>query len=68
MQVFRIPQLAGVTDSSQLGNHAATSSGMKQAPLSVEEGVRKVIAVIDGATRHATSGRFMTAEGGELPW
>jgi norsolorinic acid ketoreductase len=64
-----IPTLKSLTKASiQLGNHAATSSGMSSAPISVEDGVQKVIEIIDNATRESTSGRFMSAQGGELPW
>jgi norsolorinic acid ketoreductase len=52
----------------QLGNHAASSSGLAQAPVSVEDGVKGIIKVIDEATREKTSGRFMSAQGGEIPW
>jgi hypothetical protein len=36
--------------------------------MSVEEGVKKAMEIIDKATRENTSGRFMSTEGGELPW
>jgi norsolorinic acid ketoreductase len=41
---------------------------MAQAPVSVEDGVKGIIKVIDEATREETSGRFMSAQGGEIPW
>ncbi|RKK90870.1 hypothetical protein BFJ71_g11227 [Fusarium oxysporum] len=53
---------------TDLGNHAAQSSGLSAAPVSVQDGVNGIVSVIDGATRNATSGRFLSWENKELPW
>lgn len=53
-----------------MGNHAAAGAGMEQAPVSVEDGIKGVVNQIDRATREGTSGRFMSAQGGDtaLGW
>ncbi|KAF4438725.1 ketoreductase [Fusarium acutatum] len=53
---------------TDLGNHAAQSSGLSAAPVSVQDGVNGIVNVIDGATRNVTSGRFLSWENKELPW
>ncbi|KAI1017332.1 hypothetical protein LB503_013396 [Fusarium chuoi] len=53
---------------TDLGNHAAQSSGLSAAPVSVQDGVNGIANVIDGATKDATSGRFLSWENEELPW
>ena len=52
---------------TDLGNHAATGAGMEQAPVSVEDGIRGVVDQIDRATRELTSGKFMSAQHGDIP-
>lgn len=54
--------------SHQLGNHAAVSAGMSQAPKPVEHGVHGVLHLIDGATREDTSGRFLGFDGKTIAW
>ncbi|KAF5691916.1 ketoreductase [Fusarium denticulatum] len=53
---------------TDLGNHAAQSSGLSAAPVSVQDGVNGIVSVIDGATREVTSGRFLSWENNEIPW
>lgn len=53
---------------TDLGNHAAQSSGMSEAPVAVEDGVHGIVDVIDKATRENTSGRFLSWDEQELPW
>ncbi|KAF5970001.1 ketoreductase [Fusarium bulbicola] len=53
---------------TDLGNHAAQSSGLSAAPVSVQDGVDGIISVIDSATRDTTSGRFLSWENKEIPW
>ncbi|KAH6972796.1 hypothetical protein BKA56DRAFT_592832 [Ilyonectria sp. MPI-CAGE-AT-0026] len=53
---------------TDLGNHAAQSSGLQQAPVAVEDGVNGIVNVIDKATREKTSGRFWSWDEQELPW
>jgi hypothetical protein len=37
-------------------------------PLTVEESVRGIVKVVDGASRETTSGKFVTETGEEVPW
>ncbi|CAF4034508.1 unnamed protein product [Adineta steineri] len=53
---------------TDMGNHYATSVGLDEAPVTVEESVQGQLKVIDEATREKTSGRFWDFEGKELPW
>ncbi|KAF5717631.1 ketoreductase [Fusarium globosum] len=53
---------------TDLGNYAAQSAGLLAAPVSVQDGVNGIVSVIDGATKDATSGRFLSWENKELPW
>ncbi|KAF7591654.1 hypothetical protein BBP40_001230 [Aspergillus hancockii] len=39
-----------------------------EPPVSVEESVKGMLEVIDGATREGVSGKFVTYEGDVLPW
>ncbi|KAK0112937.1 hypothetical protein ONS95_014655 [Cadophora gregata] len=47
---------------TDLGNHAATGAGMEQAPVSVDDGIKGVVAKIDNATREFTSGKFLSGQ------
>ncbi|KAM5341984.1 hypothetical protein ACJ41O_015015 [Fusarium nematophilum] len=53
---------------TDLGSHAAKSSGLAEAPVSVEDGVNGLIGIMDKATRQETSGRFWSWDGQELAW
>ncbi|CAF4012447.1 unnamed protein product, partial [Adineta steineri] len=53
---------------TDMGNHYATSVGLDEAPVTIEESVQGQLKVIDEATREKTSGRFWDFEGKELPW
>ncbi|KAH7144180.1 hypothetical protein B0J13DRAFT_40732 [Dactylonectria estremocensis] len=53
---------------TDLGNHAAQSSGLSEAPVAVEDGVNGILNVVDKATREKTSGRFWSWDEQELQW
>ncbi|GAB7335804.1 hypothetical protein MBLNU13_g08084t1 [Cladosporium sp. NU13] len=53
---------------TDLGNHAAVSAGMSQAPVPVEDGVQGILHLIDDATRENTSGRFLGSDGKAVAW
>ncbi|KAF7335878.1 NAD(P)-binding protein [Mycena sanguinolenta] len=44
--------------ATDMGNAGAASSGMVEAPVTVEESVMWILARIDGATKEKSSGRF----------
>jgi NAD(P)-dependent dehydrogenase (short-subunit alcohol dehydrogenase family) len=55
--------------STEMGDSAATEWGFPLSMLeSVENSVRGMLEIIDGATREKTSGKFITNKGQELPW
>lgn len=49
-------------------NEGAAFFGMKEANITKQDSVDRLIKVIDGATREETGGRFPFHEGGEFPW
>lgn len=51
-----------------MGNDAATGVGMEQAPLSVEDGVNRIVAQLDKSTREKSSGTFISFDGEAVPW
>jgi hypothetical protein len=52
-----------------MGDTAATAWGFPLDMLeSVESSVEGMLEVIDGATREATSGKFVRSKNRELPW
>lgn len=51
-----------------MGNDAATGLGMKEAPLTVEDGVNGIIDKLDKATREKGSGTFISFDGEYIPW
>ncbi|GAW13628.1 hypothetical protein ANO14919_030150 [Xylariales sp. No.14919] len=54
---------------TEMGNLGARMMGLEKAPVTVEDSVSKIVAVIDAATRETTSGRFLnTMDGTEFPW
>ncbi|KAI5310715.1 hypothetical protein KEM55_003021 [Ascosphaera atra] len=53
---------------TRMGNESASMVGMDEAPTTIEESVKGVINVIDGAFANSMSGRYMTWKGVELPW
>lgn len=54
---------------TDMGKQAAKEWGVTSGPpLSVEESVKAVVGVIDGATRENVSGRFVTQDGQEISW
>jgi len=61
--------------ATELGNAAASTKGMPQAPVSLDDSLAGILARIDGATKEKSSGRFLTfrsATGNpsdvEIPW
>ncbi|KAL4732075.1 hypothetical protein ACLX1H_001082 [Fusarium chlamydosporum] len=55
--------------SIDMGDSAAAEWGFPLSMLeSVESSVKGMLAIIDGATRENTSGKFITNKGQELPW
>ncbi|RGP80717.1 hypothetical protein FLONG3_1192 [Fusarium longipes] len=55
--------------STEMGDTAATEWGFPLSMLeNVENSVKGMLRVIDGATREDTSGKFITNKGQELPW
>ncbi|KAG9020034.1 hypothetical protein FRB95_005205 [Tulasnella sp. JGI-2019a] len=52
---------------SDMGNDAAASLGLKEAPVMIADSVAGILKVVHGATR-AESGRFWDHEGKELVW
>ncbi|TDZ34019.1 Norsolorinic acid ketoreductase nor1 [Colletotrichum spinosum] len=54
---------------TEMGNQGAQMQGLEKAPNTVEESIDKTVALIDGATREKTSGRFINViDGEEIPW
>ncbi|KAL4867477.1 hypothetical protein BDV12DRAFT_186650 [Aspergillus spectabilis] len=54
---------------TDMGNTGARSVGLEKAPTTIEESITKTVAVLDDATREATSGKLWdTLEVKELPW
>lgn len=53
-----------------MGERAAEVIGMKakDVPVSVEDSVRGIVAMLDKATKSEHSGRFWDQEGNKLPW
>jgi len=51
-----------------MGNDAATGVGMKEAPLTVQDGVNGIIAQLDKTTREKSSGTFISFDGESIPW
>ncbi|KAL4756323.1 SDR family oxidoreductase [Aspergillus foveolatus] len=51
---------------TELGNHAARSVGLSEAPVAIQDGVKGVLDVIDHATREDTSGKFLSWDKDEL--
>lgn len=51
-----------------MGNNAAAGVGMKEAPLSMEDGVKGMIDKFDKSTREKDSGTFISFDGEHLPW
>ncbi|KAJ7829268.1 hypothetical protein B0H14DRAFT_2810290 [Mycena olivaceomarginata] len=61
--------------ATELGNAAASTKGMPQAPVSLDDSLAGILARLDGATKEKSSGRFLTfrsATGNpsdvEIPW
>ena len=52
---------------TDMGNGAAIGVGMEQAPLTIEESVKNLIGLFDGASREK-SGTFTAASGEAIPW
>lgn len=53
---------------TEMGNAGAVEAGLERAPNTIEESIEGVVALVDGATREQTAGRFWGFDGKELPW
>ncbi|KAL4936451.1 hypothetical protein BDV06DRAFT_227886 [Aspergillus oleicola] len=53
---------------SDLGNNAAQLLGLKEAPVTIEDSTRGLVAVIDASTKETHSGRLWKRTGEEEPW
>jgi norsolorinic acid ketoreductase len=51
-----------------MGNAGAKANGLEEAPTTLEECVNGMIEKIDGATREATSGTYVSFDGQFIPW
>lgn len=51
-----------------MGNTAARAVGLEKASTEVDECIRGLVSIIDGATREKTSGHLPTWDGGEFAW
>ncbi|KAJ6475525.1 hypothetical protein C8R45DRAFT_1217142 [Mycena sanguinolenta] len=56
--------------ATDMGNQEATSNGLQQAPVTVEDSVAGVLSRIDGATREKSGGRFWNFKAVKdgMPW
>ncbi|KAF7345162.1 NAD(P)-binding protein [Mycena sanguinolenta] len=56
--------------ATDMGNLGATSNGLPQAPVTVEDSVAGVLSHIDGATKEKSSGRFWNFKAVKdgMPW
>lgn len=52
---------------TDMGNRGATARGLEKAPVTLEDCTDRLIKRIDSASKEVT-GRFLSAEGGEIPW
>lgn len=52
---------------TDMGNGAATGVGMEQAPMTIEESVKNLVGLFDGASREK-SGTFTASSGDAIPW
>ena len=69
---FENPKLTSMAFSpgwvqTDMGNGAAEGVGMKEAPMSLEDSVRNLIGLFDGANREK-SGTFTASSGESVPW
>lgn len=53
---------------TEMGNFAAKSVGMEEAPLTIEESVQGCIGIIDQVTREKYGGKFVGTDGEEVAW
>lgn len=53
---------------TEMGNFAAKSVGMEEAPLTVEQSVEGSLRIIDQLTREKWGGDFVDVEGNSLTW
>ncbi|KAH8684204.1 hypothetical protein BGZ60DRAFT_366304 [Tricladium varicosporioides] len=53
---------------TDMGNQGAKSSGMEEAPVTLEDSVNGMLTKIDHATREATSGTFQSFDDTKFPW
>ncbi len=51
-----------------MGNDAAIGVGMKEAPLTIGDGVNGIIDKLDKSTREKSSGTFISFDGEYIPW
>ncbi|KAL7948105.1 NAD(P)-binding protein [Trichoderma barbatum] len=52
---------------TDMGNRGAKAQGLEQAPVTVEDCTTGIINQIDSASKEST-GRFLSLDGGEVPW
>ena len=52
---------------TDMGNGAATGVGMEEAPMSIEESVKNLVGLFDGANREK-SGTFTASSGDAIAW
>jgi norsolorinic acid ketoreductase len=53
---------------TDMGNGAAETVGMPEAPVTVEEGVAGLVKQFDVATRETLGGKFFSYDGTETAW
>ena len=53
---------------TDMGNAGARAFGLEKAFIEVDDCVKGMVGIIDGATKEKTSGHFPTWDGTEFPW